>query len=305
MYYCKSLHLVQNRPQLERQSSLPDVSLHQQQQPQQASNSPSSPLPPVGNAKTRSLPRSGSGLSGSVGEQLGSTASGYAATGSENSIDNRGMPIEKSSSQARELPTTASVAVASSLFPATGTAENKASASIVTAAGNSRNGRVAITRAQMEEGLNHQPSQVNSQLSYPLQKLLAQPLSFDIESDDLEELLDPQHGVNFHQHGNEYHQYPHSHSNQVYHQHANSRTRGGTVPADYQHQSRRGLHGNQVPHHSLNLDRIRLPNHAVNHHVSFNPGGRSVRTSRPGLPSISAAVPPPPHFGGITVDIDV
>lgn len=279
------------------------MSLHQQQQ-QQASTNSSSSLPPTRSAKTQSLPRSGSGLFGSsVGEQLGSAASGYVATGSENSIDNGSMS-KKSSSQTQELPTTASVAVASS-FPATGTAKSKDSDATTTTTGNSSNGThtVPITQAQMEV-LNHQPSQANSQqLSYPLQKLLAQPLSFDIENDNLDELLDPQHGVNFHQHGNVYyHSHPHSHSNQLYHQHVNSRTRGGTVPANFQ-QSQRGLHRSQVPHHSLNLDRIQLPNHTLNH-VSFNPG-RSVRTS-PGLPSISAAVPrPPPHFGGIKVDIDV
>ena len=233
-----------------------------------------------------------------MGEQLGSTASGYAPTGSENSIDN-GNVLKKSSSQAQELPTTVSVAVASS--PAAGTTKNKAD--VATSTGNSSNGTgtVPITQAQVEV-LNHQPSRANSQqLSYPLQKLLAQPLSFDIENDDLDELLDPQHGVNFHQHGNVYHHpHSHSHSNQHYRQHANSRTRGGTVHADFQ----QSQHRNQVPYHSLNLDRIRLSNHHALNHVSFNPG-RAVRTS-PGLPSISAAVPrPPPHFGGITVDIDV
>lgn len=269
------------------------MSLHQQQQA--SISSASSSLPPTRSAKTQSLPRSESGLSGSGG-------SGYAPTGSENSIDNGGV-AKKSSSQAQELPPTTGGSVAAASLP--GTTKNKASSGVkvVTAAtGNSDNGAtVPITQAQVEV-FNHQPNQVNSQLSYPLQKLLAQPLSFDIENNDMDGLLDPQHGVNFHQHGNVYnHPHSHSHSNQLYHQHTTT-NRGGTVPTDFQ-QSRRGLHRNQVPHHSINLDHIRLPNHAINH-VSFNPGGRPVRTS-PGLPSISAAVPPPPHFGGITVDIDV
>lgn len=256
-----------------------------------------------------------------MSEQLGSNASGYAATGSENSIDNGSVPKSSSSSQVQEPPRTVNDAAAS-LLPAAGNdAKSKASANnVAVATGNSSDGMVVITRAaQVEAGLNHhQQGQPNSQLSYPLQKLLAQPLGFDVENDDLDELLDPQHGVNFnYQHGNEYHRYPHSHSNQFYHhQQANNirtRTRGGggIVPtvtaAGYQHvQSRQGLQqrNHQVPHHSLNLEHIRLPNHSLNHNISFNPGGRSVRTS-PGLPSISAAVPPPPHFGGITVDIDV
>ena len=276
------------------------MSLHQQQQEASAISSASSSLPPTRSTKTLSLPRSESGLSGGGG-------SGYAPTGSENSIDNGGV-AKKSSSQAQELPTSGGgVAVAS--LPDTAKSKASSSVKVATATGNSGSGTtVPFTQAQVEV-FNHQPNQVNSQLSYPLQKLLAQPLSFDIENDNVDGLLDPQHGVNFHQHGNVYnhlHSHSHSHSNQLYHQHttASNRTRGGTVPmpADFQ-QSQRGLHRNQVPHHSLNLDRIRLPNHVVNH-VSFNPGGRPVRTS-PGLPSISAAVPPPPHFRGITVDIDV
>ena len=281
---------MQNHPKLERQSSLPDVSLHQQQQQQQqqASNSSSSSPPPTRNTKTQSLPRSGSGLSNSMHDQLGGTAT---AAGSGNSLDSESLlKTNKSLSQVQELPATASTSVTVASFPS----PTKNKASVTTTAGNDT---VATAQAQVKV-LNHEPS---SQLSYPLQKLLAQPLSFDIENDDFEDLLEPQHSVNYHHHGNVYH-HPHSHSNRLYHQHASSR--GGTVhaPADFQQQLQQGFHRNQVPHHSLHLDHIRLPNHTLNH-ISFNPG-RSVRTS-PGLPSVSAAVPPPPHFGSITVDIDV
>ena len=230
------------------------------------------------------------------GDQLDSTANGCApTTGSGNSLDNENLlKAKKSSPQAQELLGTASVAIASAPGPTT---KNETSVTTTTTAGNG-NGPLPTARTQMVV-LNHEPN--SQQLSYPLQKLLAQPLSFNIENDDLDELLEPQHGVNYHQHGNVYHHHPHphSHSNRLYHQHTNNR---GVMPVNFQQQSQRGLHRNQVPYHSLNLGHIQLPNHTLNH-VSFNPG-RSVRTS-PGLPSVSAAVPPPPHFGSITVDIDV
>ena len=264
------------------------MSLHQLQ----TSNDSSSP-PPPSHAKTRSLPRSGSGLS--VSEQLGSTASGYAATGSGYSVDNDESSSKKSS-QAQKPPTTAGVTTSR--------------------AGNANSTRTTTLPEQTGvEGLKHQ------QLSYPLQRLLGQQLSFDMDSDDLDELLDPHHnGVTFRQHGNAFHHHhhhhhhnPHSNSNGIYHQHTNGSGGTRTVPLDFQQSSRqlRGFHRHHhVPHHSLNLqDHIQLQNHTLNH-ISFNPARRSgIRTSS-GLPGVSAfphppPLPPPSHFESITVDVDV
>ena len=128
---------------------------------------------------------------------------------------------------------------------------------------------------------------LGSQLSYPLQKLLSQPVSYEIDSDDFES-LDPHHVTHFHHRSNMYH--PHRTSRSRGHTYVNANESNFPLP----HVQAQGFHG--MSHRSL--DHMRLSNH-----ISFNPVaglGRPVRGS-PGLPNV--AVPPP--LGGITVDIDV
>ena len=141
---------------------------------------------------------------------------------------------------------------------------------------------VSLAQAHMD-ALNQQ---LGPQLSYPLQKLLSQPLRYDVDSDDID-LLDLHHGAHYHHHGN-------MHRPQLGHYQHNG---GGVslspnVPPAHAH-----FHG-ALQYGSL--DRRRLP-----HHTSFNPV--LVRSSRsrtsPGLPNV--VVPPPLGGGGITVDIDV
>lgn len=132
-------------------------------------------------------------------------------------------------------------------------------------------------------GLSHEPS---TQLSYPLQKLLSQPVSYDVDDDDAD-LLDQHFGAHFHHHGNMYHP-------QYGYQRHRGMTPANNVPMMSNSHSRvQGFH--RVPHGRL--DHMQVPNL-----TGFNPAGlgRSARTS-PGLPNVT--VPPP--LGTITVDIDV
>ena len=130
---------------------------------------------------------------------------------------------------------------------------------------------------------------LGSQMSYPLQKLLSQPVRYEVDSDDVESLDSP-HSAHFRHHGNMYH--PHRPSRSDGHAYFVN-TNQSNLPLSHMHQAQ-GFHG--ISHR--NLDNMHLSNH-----ISFNPVtglGRSVRGS-PGLPNV--AVPPP--LGGITIDIDV
>lgn len=197
-------------------------------------------------------PLRGSGLSRGV--QLCSTASGYAATGSRNSTDD-----DIVFKQQAKMPHAAAPP------PIAG----------------------VNSHAQSKMALDHN---LGSHLSYPLEKLLSHPVSYDVDVDgDEGDLLDQDYDAHFYHHGNMYHP-----------QHGHQHHRGAlptNIPLllhhpDYHHphsHSRvQGFH--QVPHGSLD------------HIGNFNPAGlgRSTRTS-PGLPDIT--VPPP--LGTITVDIDV
>lgn len=193
---------------------------------------------------------SGSALSGGV--QLYSTTSGYAAMGSGNSTDDDTM-FERQA----QAPHTAAASTAG-----------------------------VNSHAQSKVVVHHE---LGSHLSYPLEKLLSHPVSYDDDGDE-GDLLDHDYGAHFYHHGNTYHpQHIHQHHRGAlptniplllhhpdYHPHSHSHSRV------------QGFH--QVPHGSLD------------HIGSFNPAGlgRSTRTS-PGLPNVT--VPPP--LGTITVDIDV
>ena len=143
---------------------------------------------------------------------------------------------------------------------------------------------VSLAEAHMDS-LNHS---LGPQLSYPLHGLLSQPLSYDMDSDDIV-FLDLHSGAHYHHHGNMHHpQVGHHHHRSGVNLHPN-------VPVAHGH-----FHG--VIHGSL--DR-RRPLPTAHNHASFNPilvRSARARTS-PGLPNV--VVPPPLRGGAITVDIDV
>ena len=189
--------------------------------------------------KTQSLPRSGSGLTVDPQLSSSSTASGYVAAGRGNSLDNKTTP----KARIQEPPTSSTM----KFMPA---------------------------QAHLQV-LNRE---IGSHLSYPLQRLLAQPVSYDTENDNIDPW--PPHDVPFHHHhGNIYHN--HGNHPQVRKELRQHRRSGGeNMPPDSSQSQTRGL--NEASHG-------RVPNH-----IGFNP----VRTS----PNLHA-VPPP--IGSITIDIDV